>query len=133
VWQRINTNLVTSNQQPIPPITLEETEFVLPIERLPDFISDMQQLTTGRNALLAGLTWPASFILIRPGGTTRDLIHPAASTSTAPQRIVWVELATFRPQVTLPSPPAGPFPAGLRLQKKLPGIQEAFEQLMTCK
>lgn len=111
------------NQQ-LPSFTFEESEFALPVNRIPEFISDMQQLASGRNTL-NGATWPVSFILFRPGGTTRDLIHPASSTSTIPQRIVWVELATFRPQIF--------FAPGLRLQKKLPGIQEAFEQLMTCK
>lgn len=126
VWARIRA---TPGNELLRSFTFEESEFALPLSRIPDFVSDMQQLAFG--STLNGTTWPISFILFRPGGTTRDLIHPATTTSAVPQRIVWVELATFRPNIFLPLDPS--FPAGLRLQKKLLGIQEAFEQLMTCK
>lgn len=119
VWARIQS------QNPLlPSFTFEETEFALPLDKVETFISDIQQLTFGSDGF-NGATWPVVFILFRPGGTTRDLIHPATSTSTTSQRMVWVEMGTFRPNLYL-SP-------GVRLQKKLPGIQETFEQLMVCK
>lgn len=120
MWNRIQPGGST-----LPSVTLEESEFALPLEHLATFISDMQKLAFDRSAL-NGATWPLAFILMRPGGSTTDLLHPAATTGTTPQRVVWVELGTFRPNITLPG-------TQLRVQKRLPGLQEAFEQLMVCK
>lgn len=123
MWKRIQSR--SGGSETFPSVTLEESEFALPLEHLATFMSDMQKLAFDRSAL-NGATWPLAFILMRPGGSTTDLLHPAATTGTTPQRVVWVELGTFRPNITLPG-------TQLRVQKRLPGLQEAFEQLMVCK
>jgi hypothetical protein len=82
---------------------------------------------------LGGSCWSPSFIQIRPGGSTPDLIGPASGSPR--DKFVWIELALLRPNYPGPvgSPEAYmPNPPG-RAQKKLAGLQEAFEQLMVCK
>lgn len=112
------------NNKSLPSFSLEEAEFAVPLKDLRSVIADIRAMKA-----LGGDCWSPSFIQLRPGGSTPDLIGPV---SGAPwERFVWIELAIFRPN--LPGPIGAIPPRPVRYQKKLAGLQEAFEQLMVCK
>jgi hypothetical protein len=120
-FPRINAARAAAKQPLTPSIAVEEAEFALPLEDLSSFLRDMKALT-----ILGGGFWPVVNLLIRPAGPVKDYISPV--TGKAGDRFVWIEMGTFRPNA-----PVLGTNQPLRVQKRLPGLQEAFEQLMVCK
>lgn len=123
------------NQQQLAPgvplhsFTIEEAEFAVPLKHLQGVIADLRAM-----AAFGDGCWPAAFLALRPGGPTPDLIGPASGEPW--ERFMWIELAIFRPNIPVPAGAVTPTPPGppyIRVQKKLAGLQEAFEQLMVCK
>lgn len=106
-----------------PSFTYEENEFAIRRQHLRSALADIKALA--RNGFGAPC-WPPGIIYARAGGPTPDWISPVSGGPH--EQFVWMELAMFRSNIPAPVALANP-----RVQKKLPGLQEAFEQLMVCK
>lgn len=67
-------------------------------------------------------------MMLRTGFRTRDHISP--QTGSAAERVMWVELGVFRPNVPLNAQQQSLKP---RQQKRGAAVQQYFEQLLVCK
>jgi hypothetical protein len=125
-YASINADEEKKNETRTPSITFEENEFAVPYKNIRSALTDIK--TVARNGFGVGANvWPPSIIYARPGASTPDWIAPLSGDPH--ERFVWMELAVLRSNIPKPSV-VSTVP---RVNKKLPGIQEFFEQLMVCK
>lgn len=126
-YARINTAELAAGTDPLlltPSLTYEENEFAVPYTNMRSALADIKALA--RSGFGAPV-WPPCIIYARPGAATSDWIAPLSGDSK--ERFVWMELAFLRSNIPAPAV-ALSYP---RVQKKLSGLQELFEQLMVCK
>lgn len=123
-FARINAAELAANKSLLTPaFTYEENEFALRRHDLRSALSDIKALARSG---FGAPCWPPHIFYARPGGPQPDWISPLSGEPH--ERFVWMELAVIRSHIPAPVALANP-----RVQKKLPGLQEFFEQLMVCK
>jgi hypothetical protein len=126
-FARINAVEVQAGKPPAlltPSLSDEDSEFALQYKHLRSALADIKALARGGFGAPA---WPAVVIYARPGGSTPDWI--ARLSGGLSQRFVWLELVNLRSNILAPAITS----TVPRVQKKLPGLQELFEQFMVCK
>lgn len=129
VWERIwAKEKAAGSSRLTPSISLEEIEFALEATSLPSFIADFKLMAANMKTDVPGGCWPGGMMVLRTGFRTRDHISP--QTGSAAERVMWVELGVFRPNVPLNAQQQSLKP---RQQKRGAAVQQYFEQLLVCK